>query len=171
MILSTHSPILLGDVPQQNVIYLKRDLQSGGTVVDNAEHAGTFGQNIHMLFKDSFFLEHGTMGHFAQRKIKELLERLYQIEKRLEDAKKQKNRQGIEQECRWILQNGCRTCAELIAEPIIRRKLFSQIEMLTEKASQENTADELGQLSDVEIEKRIERLQKEQNRRRSGRKK
>ena len=65
IILSTHSPILLSDVPQQNVIYLKLDPERHCAVVDESAHGGTFGQNIHLLFRDSFFLKNGIIGRFT----------------------------------------------------------------------------------------------------------
>ena len=58
LILTTHSPLLLGDIPPNNVIYLK----------ENTNNINTFGQNIHTILKDSFFLKNG-IGAFAADKI------------------------------------------------------------------------------------------------------
>lgn len=87
IVLSTHSPILLSDVPQQNVIYLKYNSEKRCTMVDDSVHKGTFGQNVHLLFKDSFFLKNGTIGLFAQRKMSELVHTLKEIEEGIEPKK------------------------------------------------------------------------------------
>ena len=56
IVLSTHSPLLLGDMPQHNVIYLRTNDETGITEVDNSGRLETFGQNIHLILRDSFFL-------------------------------------------------------------------------------------------------------------------
>lgn len=75
LILSTHSPLLLGDIPRENICYL------GGGRSDGAGEASeeTFGQNIHTLLKDSFFLDNGTVGEFASSKINDIATRLQEI--------------------------------------------------------------------------------------------
>lgn len=50
--LTTHSPIILSDVPHHNVLYLS-DKKNKATT----ENKRTFGENIYSLFSDSFFLE------------------------------------------------------------------------------------------------------------------
>lgn len=81
VVLSTHSPIILSDVPRQNVIFLCS--QSGHCQVDDADrHKQTFGNNIHTLFLDSFFLnKQGTMGWFSEDKINTILSRLKSSER------------------------------------------------------------------------------------------
>lgn len=69
IILTTHSPVSLSDIPRANVIYLK-----GGKVIDIKEP--TFGANIHSLYKHSFFLEGMPIGEFAKEKIQKLFEKL-----------------------------------------------------------------------------------------------
>lgn len=170
VILSTHSPLLLGDMPQQNVIYLKFDDRNGFTKVDESVHTGTFGQNIHLLFRDSFFLEHGTMGQFAQDKINGLLKMLIEIEEELEKTDKLSEKwKTLQRKYLPMLQGECRQIADLIAEPIIRRKLLMKIDALVVELVQEKE-DGLKALSDEAIEQEIERLREEQLRRKSSRK-
>ena len=159
---STHSPILLSDVPQQSVIYLKYDPKHRRTEVSGPPDTGTFGQNIHLLFKDSFFLEHGTMGLFAHRKIDELVKNLKQIESALMQGE-------LEQQVQWAdqLEQQYRLCAELIAEPIIRRKLLLWIDSLEQKLLQVRPDGRYRQLSDEELELELQRLREELNRRRT----
>lgn len=165
IVLSTHSPILLSDVPQQNVIYLKYDPEKRCTVVDDSTRTGTFGQNIHLLFKDSFFLEHGTIGLFAHRKINELVCNLKSIERSLEQDEKECF--AAEKELlKNKLEYECRPYAELIAEPIIRRKVLMWIDTLQQKLSQDGQNDhQVQNMTDDEIEKELDRLQAELNRR------
>ena len=160
VILSTHSPILLSDVPQQSVIYLNLDPGSGRTVVDQSVHGGTFGQNIHLLFKDSFFLTHGTIGCFAKRKIDLLFNTLKRIEDVLDSGK-----EGYAEEFGYQLEHEWRPYAELIAEPIIRRKALMWIEELEQKLSRRGADDRVRQLSDQELEREFSRLKRELDRR------
>ena len=68
IILTTHSPYILSDVPADNVIFI----ENGKVCKLQIE---TFGQNIHMLLKNSFFLD-STIGEFALKNIQGLFEEL-----------------------------------------------------------------------------------------------
>lgn len=74
LIIATHSPIILSDIPKQNVIYLSKD-KKGSTKVDLiTEHDETFGSNIYKLYNNAFFMDNGAVGEFAKEyicKIKE----------------------------------------------------------------------------------------------------
>ena len=72
ILVATHSPILLSDFPQKNVLYLQnQNLITKSTL--------TFGCNIYKLFIDSFFLEeNGLIGEFAHKKISEIAEQLFE---------------------------------------------------------------------------------------------
>lgn len=75
LMIATHSPIILSDIPKQNVIYLHKDNNNRQIIVDvNNKHAETFGANIFQLFNDAFFLDEGAIGCFAEEKLAELLE-------------------------------------------------------------------------------------------------
>ena len=56
----THSPYVLSDIPRTNVLALKKDQEKPVSCLR------TFGANIHDMLKDSFFLQGGSMGYFAQ---------------------------------------------------------------------------------------------------------
>lgn len=80
LILSTHSPLLLGDIPTENVTYLENGRPiNGGDNKSDSILGGTFGQNIHTILKESFFLGNGTVGEFAARKINATAKRLKQL--------------------------------------------------------------------------------------------
>ena len=63
----THSPYVLSDIPRTNVLALKKDKEKPETGLR------TFGANIHDMLKDSFFLQGGSMGYFAQWEVGHLV--------------------------------------------------------------------------------------------------
>ncbi len=164
VILSTHSPILLSDVPQQSVLYLKKDPEKHCTIVSDKVHTGTFGQNIHLLFKDSFFMENGTIGLFARKKIDKLVSNIKEIEKKLDD---EDNKHSATEIKSWKdkLEYECRPYAELIAEPIMQRKVLLWINALQQKLSQSEQKNQLQRMSEKEILRALNKLQTELNRR------
>lgn len=63
IILGTHSPYVLSDIPQENVLALTKE------GLPSEKKLKTFCANIHEMLKDSFFLSHGSQGDFAQWEI------------------------------------------------------------------------------------------------------
>jgi predicted ATP-dependent endonuclease of OLD family len=76
LIISSHSPFILSDLPKENVIFLENGKQKD---VD----LNPFGANIHTLLSHGFFMPDGLMGEFAKEKIKEI-KRFYELVKHLE---------------------------------------------------------------------------------------
>ncbi|HFI0130846.1 TPA: AAA family ATPase [Streptococcus suis] len=83
IIMTTHSPIMLSDIYADNVIMLRKDTNDNRIIVENQgmekNQVTTFGQNIHDLYRDSFFLE-STRGEYAKEQIQETIEVLYELE-------------------------------------------------------------------------------------------
>ena len=80
LILSTHSPLILGDIPGENITYLfAKDTQSQKSKSVQAIPGETFGQNIHTILQENFFLGKGTVGSFAARKINDLADQLFAL--------------------------------------------------------------------------------------------
>ena len=175
LLISTHSPILLSDMPGENVIYLKCDSKAGASKMDNLEASNakgkktmvqkslpseTFGQNIYTLFKYNFFLEKGTIGAFAEKKIKKLIKDLENIEKLVYE--KNYNISSLKHNLNeyWAL-------AKLVGEPIISGKLKLRIQQIINQIKSLEQEDNLRRLSDDDLSKQIERLQKEQERRKN----
>lgn len=75
IIITTHSPIILSDIPKNNVIFLKAE-DNKIIVDDNSKHYETFGAHISTLFYDSFFMKKGSIGEFAKDKINKVLEKV-----------------------------------------------------------------------------------------------
>jgi hypothetical protein len=64
-------------LPKQNIIFLDKDENGKCRVVDGLnEKKETFGANIHTLLSDSFFMEDGLIGKFAESKINEVIKYL-----------------------------------------------------------------------------------------------
>ncbi|MGD9554662.1 MAG: AAA family ATPase [Arcobacteraceae bacterium] len=66
IIMSTHSPFILSDLPKENIIFLENGKQV------NPDIEQTFGANIHTLLSHGFFMKDGLMGEFAKGKIEEI---------------------------------------------------------------------------------------------------
>jgi predicted ATPase len=112
IILSSHSPIILSDIPRSNVLFLKKE---DGVIISSQleEKKQTFGANIHTLLSDAFFMQEGMVGDFAKEKINSLIDKLtsrYKI---------------IENEIEEI-----KDIIDIIGEPVIKSKL---IQMLNDK--------------------------------------
>ena len=115
VLLTTHSPLLLSDMPKNNVIYLQKD--DMGKPVD----IETFGQNIHQILKDSFFLENGTIGAFAADKINETARRLQNIIDEFEKQGQQKHH-DFERINRELEE--CKQLIDLVAPGVLKGKLI-----------------------------------------------
>jgi predicted ATPase len=107
LILSSHSPFILSDIPKENVIFLekydeknkkelenkypklKKDGLKNGNCINVTEHIElkTFGANIHTLLSDGFFMRDGLMGEFAKGKINEIKD-FYEKVKKSKNPKK-----------------------------------------------------------------------------------
>ena len=69
VIVATHSPIMLSDIPQQNVLFL--DKTSEG--IDSVNGCDTFASNIFQLFREGFFIGDTGIGVFAEKKLKDIV--------------------------------------------------------------------------------------------------
>jgi predicted ATPase len=95
ILLATHSPFILSDIPESNVLFLNEGKSQKGI-------SETFGSNIHTLYRDNFFISGMPIGEFAKNKILTLFE-------------KANNTKGRDNE----LFNDIR----LVGEPLLRKQL------------------------------------------------
>lgn len=72
IIMTTHSPIMLSDIPSQNVLYLTKDEKIGNI----SDHSETFGANIYKLYNEAFFMDKGAIGAYAQDRLSTLLDKI-----------------------------------------------------------------------------------------------
>lgn len=81
IILTTHSPICLSDIPSSNLVYFDK-LESGNVNIYNDFEYQTFASNIYKLFNNAFFLsDKGAIGSVAKSEINEIIERIKEGEK------------------------------------------------------------------------------------------
>ena len=105
LILTSHSPFILSDIPKQNIVFLK-----DGKQVDALEKKQTFGANIHTLLADGFFMDGGLMGEFAKAKIEKVIK--YLNDKNLEIKSKEEAQKII----------------NIIGEPILKNQLQKMLD-------------------------------------------
>lgn len=127
IILTTHSPLILSDIPKNNVVFLKkwqeeRDrekhpeaiIEEGNCFVVPQKHTPqTFGANIHTLLANSFFLD-STMGSFAEEKIRDLVSEIKVINQKTSDLNEEKKKEYLDQIKQQI---------DIIGEPILKSKI------------------------------------------------
>lgn len=175
IILSTHSPILLSDIPQQNVMYLKSNAK-GQVEVSRSADIPTFGQNIHLLYRESFFLSKGTMGRFAHDKIEKCFETLENLSKNCKELSEISNKSLLTDKIEEIRQelDEQRNFIMIIAEPIIKKKLLLKVEEIEQKllfdapkegAQIHHETNFIEKLSDERLEILLEQLKEEKDRR------
>lgn len=75
IILTTHDPLTLSDIPNTNIVYLKKEKQITKVLDfdDIQRPTKTFGANISDLLADSFFVNDGLIGDFAKNKIEKTI--------------------------------------------------------------------------------------------------
>ena len=80
IVITSHSPLILSDIPRQNIIYLNR--HDGKTVVENSDnHKQSFGANIYTILKEN--------SHNTQTELKRMETTLIQHSNRTGTALKQ----------------------------------------------------------------------------------
>lgn len=164
LLISTHSPILLGDIPSDNVLYLKYDSNKKITEVDVNVDTKTFGQNTYSLFKESFFLNDGAMGQFAKNKINDLIKKIKDLEDSCFTSKATNAKKNMLYE--QLIE--CENLTELIGEPIIRNSLMRKIiRIKTGLDIFSETNINLKDLSDKKLDIMIEQLENERKRRKN----
>jgi len=133
IILTTHDPLTLSDIPKHNVIFLEKPEEGKCQISSRVQK--TFGANITDLLADSFFLEKGLIGDFALKKINDVIDWI----------NKNKNKTKISK--RKLIYY--KKVIELIDERVIKLKLS---EMITELLPDNTFYNEM-------IDKEIEKLQ------------
>ena len=117
VIISTHSPLVLSDVPSRNIIYLEQN-DGNCSIAHGPEMGETFGANLFSLLRESFFLKK-SLGEYAFTRIDAVIKDLND----LKDALEKPDNAGTDIE---KLKGKCRKHEGLIntiGEPVIRRKL------------------------------------------------
>lgn len=116
IIFATHSPILLSDIPNSNVVFLGKNMNGYTEVIDSKKIGNTFASNIYTLYKQSFFMSDGLMGKFAEKKINDIITQLVNLNPMKDDAK--------------IIIEDLKNQISYIGEPVIRRQLENFLGMM-----------------------------------------
>lgn len=147
LILTSNTPFLISDLPRENIILLEKDKikVSKEKTKDSIEENDdceykirvrndllerSFGQNIHKLLKESFFMK-STIGEYSKSKIDDLIKDLNSDNEISNDRKEEMEK-----------------IINIIGEPIIKNKL---LEMFYTKFYKDNNLEK--------IEREIKRLQ------------
>ena len=72
VIIATHSPIMLSDIPKQNALFLKKE-----DSIREVEGCNTFASNIFQLFQDAFFISEAGIGAYAENKLRQIVEHIH----------------------------------------------------------------------------------------------
>lgn len=75
IILTGHSPIIISDLPNENIVFLDLNKDGNKTIISKLDDINnTFAANIHALYADAFFIQEGTIGDFAKKQINKAIE-------------------------------------------------------------------------------------------------
>lgn len=141
LIFTTHSPFILSDMPQGNVVFLDK-----GNNITKTVNLNTFGANIHDLFNCGFFFEYEsccTMGKFVQDLIQEDI--LNGIENLNE---------SIQEDLEYKIN--------LIGDPLLRNALLEKLYFKDEYKPEIESIEYL-RVKNKKLQQRIDELEKEKN--------
>jgi len=141
LLVSAHSPFILSDIPNQNIIFLNKNEKGNCKNVTNETNIGTFGANIHTLLSHGFFMKNGLMGEFAKDKI--------------DTAIKYLNQKTLTQE----QLDYCENIISIIGEPIIKRELQRKLD--SKRLSKIDKIDEIEEQMKL-LAHRLEMIRKNQ---------
>lgn len=136
----THSPFILSDVTDNNLLMLDR---YANPLKDNKR---TFGANLYDLLHDGFFMQDGFIGKFAEKKIKQIIDiiKLYKALKVKEDTEQfiesyqEFFGKKAETDSTKILshieesKNKLLKIVDSIGEPLLRNKLEDELKSIFE---------------------------------------
>lgn len=153
IILTTHSPFILSDIRNENIIFLnkykKEDIESSEEqeignckVLENGITEKTFGANIHTLLSNGFFMEDGLIGKFSQKMINRIFKYLNKEVNTIPETKED-----------------IKSIIDSIGEPILSNKLTELYNEFYDIDTKEKVyLDEISELKDE-----IERLKNANN--------
>lgn len=105
IILTSHSPFVVSDFPNDNIIFMKKDSDNYGIVTESHNNnISTFGAPPHLLMLQAFGLNDSLCGDFASQKINELIQYL--------------NNENLTMDIRIAQQY-----VNLVGEPLLKKQL------------------------------------------------
>lgn len=128
IILTSHTPFIVGDLPEKNIIFLNKNNKS--TFITK-----TFGSNIYDLFKDNFLLE-SCFGEFSRKKIKKVIDLL---------SKDKEDKYSTEEIEKNIIE--IEFIIDSIGEPLIKNRLDKMYNDYKEFKNIENLKDNIEEIN------------------------
>lgn len=161
LILTSHSPFIMSDLPSKNMILLGKYEEKDELVKNNKQKIGnckveskkmkTFGSNIYDMLSDNFFME-STFGEFSRNKIKEVIKLL--------NGKRELSEKESS-EIKFIIEN--------IEEPLIKNRLISMLENYEENKLKVNKEYKLkkflqeNNIKNEDLKKYLDKIKGEKN--------
>ncbi|OVE82249.1 hypothetical protein BVY04_01475 [bacterium M21] len=115
IVICTHSPLILSDIPKHCVVYL------GGKHEEQ-----TFGANIHSLYANSFCLPGGLIGAFAEDKIQTVIREIQGLAP--DCSQQEQSRREYDHDSGMWHPNAIEKQIKMIGEPFMQRKLWELYE-------------------------------------------
>ena len=180
IVITSHSPFILSDIPKENVIFLekykenddevKKDIQKLGNCknVNKNIKLKTFGTNIHTLLSDGFFMSDGLMGEFAKSKIEEI-KKFYELVKKCEMIiTKSENVKNTIKNIYQGYEPNFRNIQNIIGEPFLQTIIKNYLDELEEIFGNEafkmkKKKEFLDQFEPEELEEYLESLKHAKN--------
>lgn len=134
VILTSHSPFIVADLPINNLVLLDR---VDSSIVEKISEEKSFSSNIYKLFKNQFFLKNSTLGQFAKNKLEHTILDIRSVDT-IEDP--------ILKDAEAIIDH--------IGEPVIKEKMLN---LLSQELSVERKISLLKKQKEL-IEHKIEEL-------------
>lgn len=106
IILATHSPFILSDIPRQNILYLEK-----GVCVNEKIEINPYAANVNDILNQSFFLKDSFMGEFALMRVNNMV-------KEIDNYDKRKNGRNVEELKKEI---------DLIGDKFLKQQLTSYL--------------------------------------------
>lgn len=127
LVITSHSPILISDIPSSNVIFLNKD-KNGNHIAYKRTGIESFGSNIFDLYNDSFFFDQNIlMGEFAKNYIDDLFNKI-------------KSGDYIKEE---VIKE-----IRIIGEPLIRKQLEHFVNYDNKQSCSTRKVDEISKITE-----------------------
>lgn len=140
IIIATHSPIMLSDIPKQNTILIEKNPETGK--IDTIDGSETFAANIFSLYQDSFFIKNTGIGSFAKSK---LIDMVNDIHKKDGDNYKYSNEELLK-------------LIDLVGDVYLRAKLKNEFFLYRSSTDKEKEENMVAQMRTELREKETELL-------------
>lgn len=169
IILTTHSPLMLGDLPAQSVIYLYKNSDGEFSIDDNGDRQ-TFGENLYTLLQNSFSVQNGAIGELVRIKINEILHTLKILREDILNWSKEQPSYSIIKDYISKLKAYKKGTIAFLADGIIKAKLTDEIDCNLQQLNKilfqyNREFSSFSELSNIELQYQFNAISEELQRR------